>query len=229
MNILDIKNVCHNFDDKEVLKDININVKKGETIGIIGPSGVGKTTLFNIVAGLLEASSGEIIYDKNIKISYMLQKDLLLPFKTVYDNIALPLIIQKKDKKYIKDKIESKLEIFGLKGLEKKYPSSLSGGQRQRVALLRTYMFSDDLVLLDEPFSALDYITKHEMYEWFLNIKKEMNLTSLIISHDIEEVVYLCDRVYVLLGSPAIIKKVFEIDKNSNLEEQKVMIYNIIK
>ena len=90
-------------------------------------------------------------------------------------------------------------------------------------------MFSDDLVLLDEPFSALDYITKHEMYEWFLNIKKEMNLTSLIISHDIEEVVYLCDRVYVLLGSPAIIKKVFEIDKNSNLEEQKVMIYNIIK
>ncbi|MSN97003.1 ABC transporter ATP-binding protein [Campylobacter sp. FMV-PI01] len=228
MTILNIKNICHKFDDKEILKDINLSVKKGETIGVIGPSGIGKSTLFNIIAGLLKQTSGEIIYDKNIKISYMLQKDLLLPFKTVYNNIALPLVIQKKSKKYIKEKIESKLEIFGLKGLENKYPNSLSGGERQRAALLRTYMFSDDIVLLDEPFSALDYFTKHEIHKWFLDIKNKMNLTSLIISHDIEEVLHLCDIVYILSGRPATIKKIFEIKGVDNLEKQKNMIYEII-
>lgn len=228
MTILDINKICHSFDDKPILKNISLSMKKGETIGIIGASGVGKTTLFNIIAGLLKADSGSINIEKDYKIGYMLQKDLLLAFKTVYDNIALPLVIQKKDKEYIRQKIEDKLESFGLKGLENKYPSSLSGGQRQRAALLRTYMFSADILLLDEPFSALDYITKQEMYEWFLNIKRELNISTMIISHDIDEVVSLCDKVYVLKNRPANITKEFNIVKDE-INNIKAEIYKEIK
>lgn len=152
----------------------------------------------------------------------MIQKDLLLPYKTVYDNIALPLVIQNKDKKYIRNKIESKLKTFRLDGSENNWPNYQVARDKER--LLRTFMFSDKIVLLDEPFSALDYFTKHEMYDWALNIKDKMCLTTLIISHDIDEVVYLCDRVYVLMGRPATIRKIVQIDKN-NLDIHKKYIW----
>lgn len=217
---LEIKNVSHNFSDVEVIEDINISVNKNEIVSILGPSGCGKTTLFNIVAGLLNPSSGNVyLYDdkdkqditnKCAKVSYMLQKDLLLSFKTIYDNVALAQIIsgQKKEKvlKYVND--------FGLENLLDKYPKSLSGGQKQRAALLRTYMFSKEVMLLDEPFSALDSITKKNMHHWFLNLKNNLNLTTLIITHDIDEAIYLSDVIYIINGKPGKIVKVIKLDNN---------------
>lgn len=237
---LEIKNVSHNFSDVEVIEDINISVNKNEIVSILGPSGCGKTTLFNIVAGLLNPSSGNVyLYDdkgkqditnKCAKVSYMLQKDLLLPFMTVYENIALPLTIKKVDKKEIEKKINENLSKFGLENLCDRYPKELSGGQRQRVALLRTYMFSDKIVLLDEPFSALDYITKDTMYNWFLKLKKELNLTCLLITHDIDEAIRLSNTIYVIKGSPGKIVKKFDIQKDEkSMMEIKKKIYEVIK
>lgn len=235
MNILDIKNVSHSFGDGNIIQNINITVKEGEIVGIIGPSGVGKSTLFNILAGLIEASTGNIYFKgeditgKTAKLSYMLQKDLLLDFYTIYDNVALPLMLKGVDKKIIKNKIEENVSKFGLDGLLSRYPRELSGGQRQRVALFRTYMFSNEVVLLDEPFSALDYITKNKMYDWFLNLKKELNLTCLLITHDIDEVIKLADTVYVLLGKPAEFVKKFEIKKDEEtMNKIKKEIFEVI-
>ncbi|WP_068268775.1 ABC transporter ATP-binding protein [Caviibacter abscessus] len=217
---LEASNVSHSFDNKKIIEDINIKINKNEIVSILGPSGCGKTTLFNIVAGLLKADSANIyLYNDNMikeeitnkcaKVSYMLQKDLLLPFKTVYDNISLAQIIkgEKQDKvlEYVKD--------FGLDGLLEKYPKALSGGQKQRAALLRTYMFSKEVVLLDEPFSALDSITKTTMYKWFLDLKNKLNLTCLIITHDIDEAIYLSDKIYIINGNPGKIVKVIELNR----------------
>lgn len=216
---LEIEGVSHSFEGVKIIDDINIKVNKNEIVSILGPSGCGKSTLFNIVAGLLKADKAFIyLYNDNMekeditnkcaKVSYMLQKDLLLPFKTVYDNISLAQIIkgEKKDKvlEYVKD--------FGLEGLLGKYPKALSGGQKQRAALLRTYMFSKEVILLDEPFSALDSITKAAMYKWFLDLKNKLNLTSLIITHDIDEAIYLSNTIYIINGNPGKIVKVINLN-----------------
>lgn len=216
---LEIEGVSHSFEGVKIIDDINIKVNKNEIVSILGPSGCGKSTLFNIVAGLLKADKAFIyLYNDNMekeditnkcaKVSYMLQKDLLLPFKTVYDNISLAQIIkgEKKDKvlEYVKD--------FGLEGLLGKYPKALSGGQKQRAALLRTYMFSKEVILLDEPFSALDSITKAAMYKWFLDLKNKLNLTSLIITHDIDEAIYLSNTIYIINGNPGKIVKIINLN-----------------
>ena len=226
---LEIKDLSHSFNDIKVIENINISVNKNEIVSILGPSGCGKTTLFNIVAGLLNPSSGNVyLYDiedkqditnKCAQVSYMLQKDLLLPFKTIYDNVSLAQIIsgQKKEKvlEYIND--------FGLENLLDKYPKNLSGGQKQRAALLRTYMFSKEVMLLDEPFSALDSITKKNMHLWFLNLKNNLNLTTLIITHDIDEAIYLSDTIYVINGKPGKIVKIIKLDKNKkNIYSQEI-------
>ena len=236
MNILNIKDISHSFGNEKILDNISFEVSENETVGVIGPSGVGKSTLFNILAGILVPTSGNVYFDnenitgKTAKLSYMLQKDLLLDFYTVYDNIALPLIIQGVDKEKIRNKIEKNVEKFGLEGLLKRYPRELSGGQRQRVALFRTYMFSDKVVLLDEPFSALDYITKNRMYDWFLNLKKDLNLTCLLITHDIDEAIKLADTVYVLLEKPGRFVKKFNIEKNEEaMSKIKKEIFDVIK
>jgi ABC-type nitrate/sulfonate/bicarbonate transport system ATPase subunit len=132
----------------------------------------------------------------------MLQKDLLLPHYTVLDNVALPLIIKGENKKIAREKALEHFSFFGLEGSEKKYPHQLSGGMRQRAAFLRTYLASDGMVLLDEPFSALDAITKSAVHQWFMDIMKELKLTSLIVTHDIDEAILLSDRIYILSGKP---------------------------
>lgn len=143
----------------------------------------------------------------------MLQKDLLLPFKSVYENITLPLVLQNLPKSAIDAKIMPLLAIFGLEQLYQKYPSQLSGGQRQRAALLRTYVSNDHLMLLDEPFSALDFVTKHQMYDWFCDFQQQQKITCLMITHDIDEAIYLADEIYVLKGVPAKFEAHFVIDK----------------
>ncbi len=221
MSKIELKNISHAFldaPDEKILENINLYVNEGEIVSIIGPSGSGKTTIFNITAGLLEPTDGDVyINGENTAgisghISYMLQKDLLLPFKTVLDNVSLPLIIKGVNKKEARARALSYFKQFGLKGTENNYPKTLSGGMRQRAALLRTYLFDKDVALLDEPFSALDAITKEDIHEWYLNIIKEINLTTLFITHDIEEAILLSDRIYILKGRPAHISKSINIE-----------------
>ncbi|OPH34298.1 ABC transporter ATP-binding protein [Moraxella equi] len=219
---LQLVDIHHEFDDKPLFAELNLTIYQGKIVAIIGASGVGKTTLFNIASGLIMPKAGKVLIDGKDStgqagsVGYMLQKDLLLPFKSVYDNIALPLTLQNLPKSAIHDKIMPLLPAFGLDELYHKYPAQLSGGQRQRVALLRTYLSNDSLMLLDEPFSALDFVTKNQMYEWFGAFQKDKELTCLIITHDIDEAIYLADELYVLKGLPATLAHHFVIDKSSD-------------
>lgn len=213
MDKLEVKNVNKSFDENHVLKDISIVLNKGELVCLLGVSGGGKTTLFNIISGLLTPDNGQVLLDgKDITnqpghISYMLQKDLLLPYRTIEDNAALPLLLKGEKKKEARMQVSSLFEQFGLEGTQKKYPVQLSGGMCQRAALLRTYMFSKDVALLDEPFSALDTITKSSMHKWYLNVMDQIQLSTLFITHDIDEAILISDRIYLLSGSPGEIKE----------------------
>lgn len=208
MKKLEVKNVSKSFDDKPVLKDISIELNHGELVCLLGISGGGKTTLFNMISGLLQPDQGEILLDgKNITnqpghISYMLQKDLLLPYRTIQDNVALPLLLKGMKKKDARLQVSPMFTQFGLEGTQEKYPAQLSGGMRQRAALLRTYMFSQEVALLDEPFSALDTLTKSVMHRWYLDVMEKIKLSTLFITHDIDEAILLSDRIYLLSGSP---------------------------
>ena len=219
-NILDIKNLSYSFGSNPILKDINIHVNKNEMVAIVGSSGVGKSTLFNLIAGVLKKQVGEITINGSNdyigKVAYMLQKDLLFEHKTIIDNVILPLIIAKVNKKEALEEGNKILKQFNLDKYANKYPQQLSGGMRQRVALIRTYMFKRKIFLLDEAFSALDAITKKELHKWYLDLKKEFNLTTLLITHDIEEAVFLSDRIYILGNKPGEIIGEIEIEINPN-------------
>ena len=154
----------------------------------------------------------------------MLQKDLLFEHKTIINNVILPLIIAKIDKKVALEEGRKILKQFNLEKYADKYPKQLSGGMRQRVALIRTYMFKRNIFLLDEAFSALDAITKKELHKWYLNLKKEFNLTTLLITHDIEEAIFLSDRIYILANKPGeIIKEIkIEINPNEDIDVQRL-------
>lgn len=202
------KNISKSYNDKLIIKDISIELHEKEIVCLLGVSGAGKTTLFNVLSGLLAPDSGEVLLSgedittKAGQISYMLQKDLLLPYRTIEDNIALPLIINGTKKKEARNMVSEHFKEFGLEGTQKKYPSQLSGGMRQRAALLRTYMSSHGVALLDEPFSALDTITKSSMHKWYLDIMRHIDLSTIFITHDIDEAILLSERIYIMTGSP---------------------------
>ena len=213
MKILQVQNVSKAFGNEPILQNISLELQEGELVSLLGVSGGGKTTLFNIIAGLKKPDEGNVYFEgKDITgkpgtISYMLQKDLLLPYRTIVDNVALPLIIRGIDKKEARQKASSYFQEFGLEGTQKKYPAQLSGGMRQRAALLRTYLFSEKVALLDEPFSALDMLTKGAVHEWYLNVMEKIKLSTLFITHDIDEAILLSDRIYLLTGRPGMLTK----------------------
>lgn len=204
--ILEIEKLSKRYGDVEVIKDLDLHIKKGEFISIVGPSGCGKSTLFKIITGLLTEYSGRVRIDgggvKNKVISYLPQKDLLLPWKTLYENAAIPLEISGVKKECWKEIIDPLMEEFGLSGFENRYPHELSGGMRQRGGLLRSFLIDSDLMLLDESFGALDALTRSSMQDWLLEIWKKHNHSILFITHDIEEAVYLSDRVYIMSARP---------------------------
>lgn len=207
--ILRTEHISKSYGEKQVLQDISITLNEGEIISLLGVSGVGKTTLFNVISGLLLPDSGKVfLNDEDITgktgyLSYMLQKDLLLPHKTVLDNVALPLVLAGKKKKEARKEADAYFAQFGLEGTQQKYPVQLSGGMKQRAALLRTYMCGDSVALLDEPFSALDTLTRTAVHEWYLKVMDEIQLSTVFITHDIDEAIMLSDRIYILSGSPA--------------------------
>ncbi len=209
--ILQAEHITKAYGDNQVLQDISIHLEEGELVCVLGVSGVGKTTLFNILSGLVLPDQGQILLEnedvtgKTGNLSYMLQKDLLLQHKTVQDNVALPLVLKGVKKKAAREQAAAYFKQFGLEGTELKYPSQLSGGMRQRAALLRTYMCGDRVALLDEPFSALDTLTRTAVQEWYLGVMEEIKLSTLFITHDIDEAILLSDRIYIMSGKPAII------------------------
>ena len=213
MAVLHVNGVSKSFEDGQVIENISIELHEGEIVSLLGVSGGGKTTLFNIIAGLSMPDEGNVILNgeditgKPGNVSYMLQKDLLLPYRTIVDNVALPLIIRGISKAEAREKASSYFEEFGLSGTEKKYPAQLSGGMKQRAALLRTYLFSEKVALLDEPFSALDMLTKGTVHEWYLDVMEKIKLSTLFITHDIDEAILLSDRIYLLTGKPGKITK----------------------
>jgi len=217
---LKVCNVSKSFDGRKIIEDISIELKEGEIVSLLGTSGGGKTTLFNVIAGLYEPDNGRIFLDekditgKSGHVSYMLQKDLLLPYKSIEDNVALPLILKGMKKKEAREQVSGYFKEFGIEGTQKEYPHQLSGGMRQRAALLRTYMFSSEVALLDEPFSALDTLTKREMHKWYLGVMEKIKLSTLFITHDIDEAILLSDRIYLLTGKPGTITHMIDIKKN---------------
>ncbi len=222
--LLRTENIKKSFGENEILGGIDICLNEGEVVSIVGGSGIGKTTLFNIISGLTLPDEGRVLLGENDitgesgHISYMLQKDLLLPNKRVIDNVALPLILSGIKKNEARQMAEGHFSEFGLSGYEKAFPDELSGGMRQRAALLRTYLSQKNVMLLDEPFSALDMITRESMHEWFLGIVKSLGLSILFITHDVDEALLISDRIYVVGERPAKITGEFKIGKENKLE-----------
>ena len=211
--ILRAEHISKTYGEKKVLQDISIQLEQGELVSLLGVSGSGKTTLFNVLSGIITPDNGKVyLRDQDVtsspgSISYMLQKDLLLPHKKVIDNVALPLLLKGMKKSEAREKANPLFAEFGLEGTQLQYPSQLSGGMRQRAALLRTYLSSNGVALLDEPFSALDTLTKASVHKWYLDIMQHIDLSTLFITHDIDEAILLSDRIYILNGTPGTIRE----------------------
>ncbi len=195
-----------------VLSDLSMHIEQNEFVSIVGPSGCGKSTLLHMIAGIENPNSGRIHIDgksknRRGKCGYMLQKPLLLPWKTVKENITLGLIIRHIPQQKANEQAELVLAKFGLQEFANMYPSTLSGGMAQRVALLRTILFQNEFLLMDEPFAALDALTRIDLQTWLLSVLAEFQSTVLFITHDIREAIFLSDRIYVLSNRPASILK----------------------
>ena len=197
----------------EAIKNISLNIKQGEFVAIVGPSGCGKSTLLNVIEGLEEKTSGNILFPQEgkQKLGYMLQQDCLFDWLTILDNCLLGLKIEKNYNDATKQRVIKLLENYGLKNFMNSYPKNLSGGMRQRVALIRTLATNPDILLLDEPFSALDYQTRLAVSDDVYNIIKKENKTTIMITHDVAEAISMADKVIVLSNRPSTIKKIFDI------------------
>lgn len=207
-----------NGQEITALTETNMKIPEGKFISIIGPSGCGKSTLFNMIAGLLKPTSGQVLLDgenivgKSGHVGYMLQKDLLLPWRTILSNVILGMELRGVSKKDAEGRALPLLKKYGLGGFEYHYPSELSGGMRQRAALLRTLLYDQDVILLDEPFGALDAQTRLLMQTWLLQIWEDFKKTVLFVTHDIDEAIYLSDEIYVLSPRPGRLKEIVKVN-----------------
>jgi putative hydroxymethylpyrimidine transport system ATP-binding protein len=217
-NILQFHNVSFHYDEKPIINELNASIQDKEFVSIIGPSGCGKSTLFRLITGLEEASTGqiELTETKSHPVGYMPQKDMLLPWRTIIENAALPLECQGVQKKEAQIKAKELLQKFGLQGYETKYPKDLSGGMRQRVSFIRTLLTGGEILLLDEPFSALDALTKASLQEWLFEQWKEWEKTILFITHDVEEALFLSNRIFVVENQPitTLTERIVPLDRN---------------
>lgn len=218
MKVLEINNVSKTFftelGEIKVLDDINFDVEEGEIISIVGPSGSGKSTILNIISELIKPTSGSV--NVNGELGYMFQKDQLFEWRTIWKNVLLGLEIKKELNDDNKEKVKKMLEKYDLIDFIDNYPSELSGGMRQRIALIRTIATKPNILLLDEPFSALDYQTRIKVSDDIYNIIKSEKLTAILVTHDISEAISMADRVIVLSKRPAKVKKVYQIKINSD-------------
>lgn len=209
---LHIDGLSASFDGQPILSNVSFGVEEGEFVSILGPSGCGKSTILNILAGVVTPQSGTITVDgqplrqPGEHLAYMPQEDLLLPWKTIMDNVCLYGTIHKQ-KAQAREKAQALFPVFGLQGYEQAYPDELSGGMRQRAAFLRTALCHADILLLDEPFGALDVITRSDMQDWLATMRSQLGKTTLLVTHDIDEAIYLSDKILILNGRPASIKK----------------------
>lgn len=221
-NLLEVKRLSKIYHDEKkellALDNINFEVKQHEFISIVGPSGCGKSTILSIIANMINKSEGEIVFNKKSpKIGYMLQEDSLFPWRTVLENACLGLEIKNKLNKESKQNTINLLKKYGLKDFINSYPNSLSGGLRQRVALIRTLALNPDILLLDEPFSALDYQTRLALSDDLKRIIKNENKTAIMVTHDIAEAISMSDKVIIITNRPGTIKKIIKINlKNSS-------------
>lgn len=202
--MIKVKNLDFSYENKKVVKDINFTIKPGKSWAIIGPSGCGKTTLIYLLAGLLPPEQGEIIIDGKIinnireETGVILQNYGLFPWKTVFDNVALGLQVRNYTQEKIENTVYKVLNNLGIKKFRNKYPTELSGGQSQRVAVARSLVLNPDLLLMDEPFSALDAITREKMQNLILQIHQDNNLSYMIVTHNIDEAVFLGQKIAVM-------------------------------
>ena len=212
--IVKVCNLSKNFYTKdgalEVLKDINFSLYEGEILTLLGPSGSGKSTILNILTNLLEPTYGDVTL--NGKIGYMFQRDHLLEWRNIMDNITLGLEIQKNKDKEPRQRVENLLKTYGLWEYRNMYPKELSGGMRQRVALIRTLAVNPDVLLLDEPFSALDYQTRLLVSDDVYKIIKNEGKSAILVTHDISEAIAMGDKVAILSRRPSTIKNIYDID-----------------
>ena len=223
-NLLEIENLKLIYHSKqgenEALKNVSFKVDEGELVSIVGPSGCGKTTILSIIAGLLKASDGKILIDGNEfsgvnkQVGYMFQKDNLFDWRTIWQNVCIGLEISKTNTQENQQKVMSLLEKYGLSDFKDSRPRQLSGGMRQRVALIRTLAMNPKLLLLDEPFSALDYQTRLLVGEDVWNIIKQEKQTAVLVTHDISEAISLSDRVIILSQRPSVVKQIVNIPFN---------------
>lgn len=203
---VELKNINKNFGDYKASDNVNFGVEKGELIGLLGPSGSGKTTILRMIAGLETPDSGDIIIDgvrvndlaaSKRGIGFVFQNYALFRYMTVYDNIAFGLRVQKADKKKIDERVRELIKLIGLEGLEKRYPSQLSGGQRQRVAFARALAPNPQLLLLDEPFAAIDAKVRKELRSWLREMIEKLGVTSIFVTHDQDEAIEVADEIII--------------------------------
>ena len=206
--LLELRDVGKTFDETVALEPTSLSIEEGSFVAIVGPSGCGKSTLFNVIAGLLTPDAGEVRLNDQVvtgatgHVGYMLQKDLLVPWRTVQDNITMAARLTRRVTSDDRKEARRVAEQYGLGGFLRHYPSALSGGMRQRVAFMRTLVTHQSLLLLDEPFGALDAQTRLEMQQWLLQVWRETGRTVLFITHDVDESIFLSDRILVMSPRP---------------------------
>lgn len=229
MEVLDFENVDFSYSERAILKNLSFTLKKNEFLSIVGSSGCGKSTIIKIIAGIENCKKGKI---KSLSTGYMPQKDLLLPWRTIIDNITLPFELAKKDKKISREIALKYLKKLNLEDYKDKLPNELSGGMKQRISFLRTLLTEADILLLDEPFSAVDAITKEYLQKWLLETLKQFNKSIIFITHDINEALFLSDRILVCKNRPldSFEEFIVPMDKRiENLSQIKNDILNVIR